>query len=118
MALTIDTLIDKAPIIFLRVAEYQSGEIDGIIKVFMGNEVYPNADSFINFTRVHEIEPTLKVSPRKIAHDVFVSKLPGDHWEYVQLSTLFLDFERERNIQIGWDFRYPNLKEKECYVPE
>jgi hypothetical protein len=31
MALVIDTLIDKAPIIFLRIAEWNAGELDGII---------------------------------------------------------------------------------------
>ena len=48
MVLLIDTMIDKAPVIFLKVAEVNTGELDGII--YSNKYTFFDSDNFLNFT--------------------------------------------------------------------
>jgi hypothetical protein len=53
-ALVINTIVDKGPIIFLKLAEGKVGQYDGIIypsKNYKGMETYDNTQGvFINYT--------------------------------------------------------------------
>lgn len=55
-AILINTLVEKGPIIFLKLAEGEEGQYDGILyptKSFDGIESYSNGEGiFINFTQV------------------------------------------------------------------
>ena len=69
-ALVINTVVDKGPIIFLKLAEMNEGQYDGIIypsKSFSGVDKFSNVDGiFINYTRVQEVvESKYNLAPRK-----------------------------------------------------
>jgi len=72
ISLVINTIIEKGPIIFLKLAEGNSGEIDGIITSFEDEPASINDDStepnnFLNFTRIMElnVDNEFKLAPRK-----------------------------------------------------
>jgi hypothetical protein len=52
ISLVINTIIDKGPVIFLRLAEGTSGEIDGIITSNTLNTDEKEYVDFLNFTQI------------------------------------------------------------------
>jgi hypothetical protein len=69
-ALVINTLVDKGPIIFLKLAEGEEGQYDGIIypsNGYNGMDEFLNIDGvFVNYTRVQEVtSEKYNLSPRK-----------------------------------------------------
>lgn len=69
-ALVINTLVEKGPVIFLKIAEGDEGQYDGLIyptREFDSMGTYTNKDGiFINFTRVQDVvESKYNLSPRK-----------------------------------------------------
>lgn len=60
ISLVINTVIEKGPIIFLKLAEGNSGEIDGIITSFQDSPTDIDDDAtepknFLNYTRIQEL---------------------------------------------------------------
>jgi hypothetical protein len=51
--LIINTIVEKGPIIFLRVAEARHGEIDGVVHPY-GN-LPPDSQLFLNYSRIEEL---------------------------------------------------------------
>ena len=69
-ALVINTIVEKGPIIFLKLAEGEEGQYDGIVyptKQFDGLESYDNTEGiFINYKKVDEIAGNqFNLAPRK-----------------------------------------------------
>ena len=69
-ALVINTLVEKGPVIFLKIAEGDEGQYDGLIyptREFDSMGSYTNKDGiFINFTRVQQVvESKYNLAPRK-----------------------------------------------------
>jgi hypothetical protein len=69
-ALVINTLVDQGPIIFLKLAEGDIGQYDGIIypssSTFSGIGDFVQYGTFINYTRVNElVENEYNLAPRK-----------------------------------------------------
>lgn len=59
--LVVNTIVDRGPVIFLRLSEGEVGEIDGFI---MPEDI--SATSYLNYTRVEELYPEkYNISPRK-----------------------------------------------------
>ena len=61
ISLVINTVIEKGPIIFLKLAEGNSGEIDGVITSFEDDpaNIYDDStepNNFLNFTRITELD--------------------------------------------------------------
>ena len=52
ISLVINTVIDKGPVIFLRLAEGTSGEVDGIISPSTTNTANQESTDFLNFTQI------------------------------------------------------------------
>lgn len=71
--LVINTVVEKGPIIFLRLAEQSHGEIDGFLLPYgeYKNE-HGNSHVFLNYTRVSELygEKTYNIAPRKYMHSL------------------------------------------------
>lgn len=71
MTLIINTIIDKGPIIFLRLAEGSVGQVDAFIETELGT--YNYKETFANLTRIHELyDNKYLLSPRK-DQDVYYS---------------------------------------------
>ena len=69
-ALVINTIVKKGPIIFLKLAEGEEGQYDGIVyptKQFDGLDSYDNTEGiFINYTKVDQIAgDQFNLAPRK-----------------------------------------------------
>ena len=95
-ALVINTVVDKGPIIFLKLAEMNEGQYDGIIypsKGFSGIDKYNNIFGiFINYTRVQEVvENKYNLAPRKqfcgskVASDFSQTRRARNDEEYYRL---------------------------------
>ena len=65
-ALIINTIVEKGPIIFLKLAQAEGGQLDGIL--------YPTNDDdgvFLNYTKIMQItDNKFNLSPRKLLRDV------------------------------------------------
>jgi len=160
-ALVINTVVDKGPIIFLKLAEMNEGQYDGIIypsKSFSGVDKYSNVDGiFINYTRVQEVvESQYNLAPRKqfcsstVASDLQGTESGGadaDYYrllesEYVptsdggttlptrdmvydtdrnyaqQACVMFMDTQRERDIDLGSSYQWDPMGEGRCMIEE
>ena len=82
MSLCIDTCIDKAPVIFLSIAEWNSGQIDVVISP----SSYEAKDDlnvlydyfyyrgYLNSTQMRSVVPGAKFTPRKMHEGEFTNK--------------------------------------------
>jgi hypothetical protein len=70
-SLVINTIVARGPIIFLKMAEANNGEIDGIVTPSQSTALGLNVDQsgfkFLNYTRIRELygESTYSLAPRK-----------------------------------------------------
>ena len=95
-SLVINTVVEKGPIIFLRLAEYNHGEVDGFVVPFGSYKkegAYFNHHIFLNYSRVNELygeseDEELNLSPRKYTYGVsmLVEEQPDDNTETQLLS--------------------------------
>ena len=142
MTLVMNTVVDKGPIIFLRLAEGNAGEIDGTISSFEDTyEVETNGEpnSFLNFTQIQNLKlengDDMNLSPRKnyfIAHHEYGNvQVDSEGIPILDSSTIvllssegqdgylvFFKTEWEREMQIGRDYEGLEMGPNECWVPE
>lgn len=140
MTLIINTVIDKGPIIFLRLAEGNVGETDAIIESSYNTEFTDISIQYVNLTQIDKLYPDkYGLSPRKEVYiDYYVPKtislasispetgLPT----YVYVQRLTFDFtdggskklitqdtEQEKSIKAGKGWSKSKLGLGECYIP-
>ena len=83
-ALIINTIVEKGPIIFLKLAQANEGQFDGVVspsKGFGGMMSFDNSEGiFMNYTRVMEVvDHKYNLAPRKqFCGTRITSDFPGD----------------------------------------
>ena len=118
MALVIYSVIDKAPVIFLRLAEKNSGEIDGILTPPLTpiNKVSPASNYKVaaqfNYTQFREIMPEINFAPRHYFSG-YANKSKIDEINDEWIKIMYIDTERESKINLGKDYKYGKLKKDE-----
>jgi len=121
-ALVINTLVEKGPVIFLKMAEGIQGQYDGIIyptKQFMGLEDYENVEGiFVNYTRVQKItDKKYNLAPRKQFCDSHVGAEKNEPLRN-SMCLMLMDTELERSINLGSRYPFKPMKEGECFINE
>jgi len=134
-ALVINTLVEKGPIIFLKLAEGNQGQYDGIIyptKLFNGIDSFENTEGvFINYTKVLDVTAgkNFNLAPRKqFCGTKAGSKFPsyfrdllGDEYteeaqqlrkvDYgFQACVMFFDTQMERDIDLGSRYTFEPMQ--------
>ena len=138
MTLIINTVIDKGPIIFLRLAEGNVGEVDAFIESSYNTDSGGQA-KYVNLTQIDKIYPDeYNLSPRKSRemHYAKTDTLTTISTEtglpiyvYHQVSNLAyensgnyklitIDTEREKEINCGKEYKYEKLGLGECLINE
>jgi hypothetical protein len=137
MTLIINTIIDKGPIIFLRLAEGNVGETDAIIESSYNTDYVDVSIRYVNLTQIRSIyEDKYSLSPRKDVYfdfhippnNISVSNTGLPTFTYGQVllfqfndggdkSLITQDTQQEKDIKAGKDWNQPKLKLGECYVP-
>lgn len=120
MALVAYSVIDKSPIVFLRLAEKNVGEIDAflykppVVDLKQGGDKsYP--DQYYNFTKITELLPEKNFSPRKYLPATIINEDNKDQ-ATEEKKIIFIDTDRERQIGIGRKYPFPKLNRDECIV--
>ncbi|CAI2376394.1 unnamed protein product [Moneuplotes crassus] len=138
VCLIANSVIDKAPVIFLRLAEQNSGEIDAFLLPASPTRVVDSSSgkkklfTTLNYTAVQEELPRVNLTPRNYMkafmhkaddHPAEQSKTPLDcklcHREQKflnDISLVFMDTDREREIKIGVNYHFPKLFKNECII--
>jgi len=160
-ALVINTLVEKGPVIFLKLAEGDEGQYDGLVyptRDFGEMSSYANKEGiFVNYTQVQRVvDGKYNLAPRKQFCGTRVgSKAPRKQRQtydaqYLQslkanytttadgktrvpsrsdvynqailysfrACTMFLDTQRERDIDLGRRYQFKPLNEGECIIHE
>jgi hypothetical protein len=137
MTLIINTIIDKGPIIFLRLAEGNVGETDAIIASSYNSEFNDISVQYVNLTQINSIyEDKYSLSPRKdVLFDFYIpqstfylsdtglptfSSVQARSFRYTDGADKRLitqDTQQEKDINAGKDWNLPKLGLGECYVP-
>ncbi|CAI2362787.1 unnamed protein product [Moneuplotes crassus] len=121
MCLVVNSVIDKAPIIFLRLAEKNSGEIDAFITPSRGvKTVGKGQDSrqvmaTLNYTAVMEELPDINFTPRNLLR-TDLQKIGTNRPPELNHNVMFMDTDRERQISLGRNYKFPKLKKDECVM--
>ena len=138
--LIINTVIDKGPIIFLRLAEGNVGEIDAFIESSLNSDISGSVE-LVNLTQINSLYgEEYNLSPRlsKIISffvpenkDAFIlspqTGLPIFNSFYSNLlnfedsgnmKVINIDTDQERKINCGKDYKYEKLGLGECLIPE
>lgn len=114
--LVVNTIIAKGPIIFVSLAQADTGEID----VWYSAKTYGKQDTnmnnyaddsfYLNYTQVTMLYGnTYNLAPRM--HIASAEPQIG-----IKADTYFLDFEREKDINLGVFWQFNDLKDDECVL--
>lgn len=136
MTLIINTLIDKGPIIFLRLAEGTVGETDAIIQSSANTDL--ESSKYLNMTQIFSIyNDEFLLSPRKIKDVEYrvLSSTPTNisnttglpqftaaqarNYRFSTEQTQVLrviDTEQEKKLKAGRDYSYGKLDQGECMI--
>jgi ABC-type antimicrobial peptide transport system permease subunit len=120
MALVIYSIIDKAPVIFLRLSEKNSGEIDAILEPQLSLfENYYESEipfAYFNYTKIQELLPDINLSPRKLMDgEMHGDKHGNSNWSS-NVNILFSDTDREKKIRLGKNYKFPKLVKNQWLI--
>lgn len=107
VACVIRTVLDHAPLIFLRTAEGTAGEID--------LQITPQeSDKYLNNTRINQILSE-KSAPR-VKFTRSKASCIGCQLQDEDISLIFLDSKIEDDIELGRSYPFDQLEIGECYI--
>ena len=124
--LVVNTIIGKGPIVFMKLAQEDSGEIDGIF--IAGNGTYsPDSNSYwndgsaLNYTLAtqllqeneieHHLSPRYEICPVDFKDTDGNDLAPPD-----TMCLKFIDTDQEREIGVGVMWPYEKLQLGECLI--
>ena len=116
-ALVINTVVDKGPIIFLKLGELEGGESDGMIHpTERDKDWFDGGGRFVNYTKVMNEVTNNKynLSPRK---QFGSSDFAYGNTQYSG-TLVVLDTKREKDIKIGIKYKFDPMQEGECLINE
>jgi hypothetical protein len=127
MSLVIYSVIDKAPIIFLRLAERSNGEVDAYISpphvtinTYAGIRLLPSRT--FNYSKIVNQFPTKILTPRSHMFGLLnadkVEKKIINYWSDFKHKLMFIDTEIERKHGIGKQYKHRKLQSHECLVSD
>lgn len=110
MTLIINTIVDKGPIIFLRLAEGNVGEIDALIESSKNIDGSSSSTELVNLTQFNALNPDeYLLSPRKRSAvqysfpdnpDLFSKFSETDLLDYTQSQINSLEFDDTRELKL------------------
>mmetsp|Transcript_1214 Transcript_1214/g.1859 ORF Transcript_1214/g.1859 Transcript_1214/m.1859 type:complete len:198 (-) Transcript_1214:1127-1720(-) len=129
--LAVVTITALGPIIFLRINEKQTGEVDAIfsnrITSIANFPTYSDQGNYLNYTavkeRIAEVNIDANLSPRlqfcgsKMSYTVPNKRGSGTKVESFSSCIGAIDTAREKEISIGTDYPFKPLGPGECLVP-
>lgn len=109
VALIANTIVDRAPLIFLKIGEIVYGEMDVVLTPATSFTYY----RLFNLAKIDAlIGPSLGIlAPRFKFYGAI-----GDSKVYYEPEFILIDSERERKSNIGSKYDLPTLKEGECAI--
>lgn len=111
MAAIIGTVLDHAPLIFLKLAESGAGEIDIYI------EPEPSRTLF-NYVHIEALLGNGDRSAPRISFDSGTADCISDSCKEQKVTIMFIDTEREKEAEIGKDYSYDPLPLGSCLLPK
>lgn len=128
--LVVNTVIQKGPIIFMKLAQAETGEIDCIYTAQgrqQNSNDYWNTYWSMNYTQAvaileenhveHHLSPRIQMCPpgKKIMFSDFRGDLLAPNGT---MCLKFIDSEKERAIEVGVSWPYPKLEPYECLISD
>jgi ABC-type antimicrobial peptide transport system permease subunit len=109
IAAIIQTVLDHAPLIFLRLAEGSAGEIDILIE--------PEFErTYLNYTRMLEVvETSDRLTPRILFESAEADCIKSS-CEIQEVEVVFIDTRKEDDIELGREYDYPPISKGKCYI--
>ena len=122
--LLVNTITEKTPLIFLKLGEKTTGEIDAIVSPGFNEGVYNDKDYdnffqygiFLNYTRVHEIAPDDNFAPRKLLTDAYFQGTEDGKVEAVKGTITAIKTDLEKEIELGIEYPYGPLQKGQCVM--
>ena len=109
VAAVIQTVLEHAPLIFLRTAEGEAGEIDLRFEPRF-------EDTLLNYTRFKSaIETSNRMSPRVDFNEAFLDCQQCTS-EEKDVDLVFMDSEREKDIEIGRQWSFGKIQKGKCLM--
>lgn len=109
IATIIQTVLDHAPLIFLRLAEGSAGEIDILIEPEFSR-------TYLNYTRMLDVvDTTDRITPR-IQFDSAIAYCVSTSCNMQEVEVIFIDTRKEEDIELGRDYDYPPISLGKCYI--
>ena len=121
--LLVNTITEKTPLIFLKLGEKTTGEIDCIFSpgnegIYNDND-YSNHDAipeFLNYTQIHSISPDDNFAPRKLLPSVYARAEVEHKTEEAHVELTLIKTELEKQIELGVEYPYGPLGKGQCLV--
>ncbi len=113
----------KGPIVFLRLAEKQTGMYDGVIfpsSFSSDTEYYDFRDEgvYLNYTKMRGFTGDIyNVSPRLQLNDLFAYKESTGRTVSGSVGLTLMDTNREKAIALGPDYPYSPQDAGKCIIP-
>lgn len=115
--LLVNTITEKTPLIFLKLGEKTTGEIDAIVSPGGYEGVYDMSDYedfnhlgyFLNYTRVHQIAPDDNFAPRKLLTSAYFENSINQEKEVVRSTITAIKTNLEKEIELGVEYPYGPL---------
>jgi hypothetical protein len=114
--LLVNTITEKTPLIFLKLGEKTTGEIDCIFSPG-DNGVYNDEDysflnnggQFLNYTQIHALSPEDNFAPRKLFTSSSVSAEVENVAKSVNVGLTLIKTDLEKSIELGVEYPYGPL---------